>query len=300
MILFPCSPELFPSLPNLLLYPLKSLLYDHTLSPICSVVSLNISCNFCLNWNQRTHFAAGQGCPMTFSVSLKLKGQVFIPLISRATSGPRLYQALVKLPTPLRHSCPLYHPLPLLLPTHHCGFGTCFTIFFPTSSLVIILSNFSIHENYSSNALNSEVTSFSSLPSLLLTHPLTVTSYIHALPSPQTAQINGSSPDLCTSKVFHLLALVHPFCSVSKISRLLTHQLFSLSPWPSFIPESLISLTLPRALLSLSFACLLHHYRCSLCPAQGAECCQKVTLGITLAPTSVQSSVLPVRFTEFF
>lgn len=178
-----------------------------TNSPICSTASLNISYNFCLNWNQRTHFAAGQGCLMTFSVSLKLKGKVFIPLISRATSGPRLYQALVKLPTPLRHSCPLYHPLPLLLPTHHCWFGTCFTIFFPTSSLVIILSNFSIHENYSSNALNSEVTSFSSLPSL---HPHSST-HSHILHPRPAISANSSDKRFITwSLYFQSLPSISP------------------------------------------------------------------------------------------
>ena len=158
----------------------------------------------------------------------------------------------------------------------------------PSSSLPLVWSSFWVTLASMSITLPMPWTlkwprSLLSLP-YILTHPLTATSYIHALPSPQTAQINGSSPDLCTSKVFHLLALVHPFCSVSKISRLLTHQLFSLSPWPSFIPESLISLTLPRALLSLSFACLLHHYRCSLYPAQGAECCQKKSLLVSLWP----------------
>ena len=144
---------------------------------------------------------------MTFSVSLKLKGKVFIPLISRATSGPRLFQAFVKLPTPLRHSGPLYHPLPLLIPTRHCWFGIWFTIFFPTSSLVSIPGNFSIHDNYSSNALNSEVTSFSSPPSL---HPHSST-HSHSLDPRPAIAANSSDKWLITwSLHFQSLPSISP------------------------------------------------------------------------------------------
>lgn len=196
-----CSPDLPDSSHHSLTfsYILWNPYFMITNSPICSIASLNISCNFCLNWNQRTRL-------MTFSVSLKLKGKVFIPLISRATSGPRLYQALVKLATPLRHSCPLYHPLPLLIPTHRRWFGTWFTIF-PTSSLVIILGNFSIHENYSSNALNSEVTSFSSPPSL---YPHSSTHSHSLYPCPAIAANSSDKWFITWSLYFQSLPSISP------------------------------------------------------------------------------------------
>lgn len=131
---------------------------------------------------------------------------------------------------------------------------------------------------------------------LLLLPP---TSLIHSQPLSRPSHCPSCSDiwfinlttDLCASKIFHLLALVHRFCNVSKSSGpfillLFAHAsvtpLFVCLPNHRLFPSPLLLWHCPRC--SPSFACLFHHYPDSLCHDQVAEGFQRKPLLVSLWP----------------
>lgn len=169
---------------TLLMYPLKSLLYNHKLSNMLNCfLEYSLHLGALTEIQGHTFSTACIGCLIIFSRSIYISWGWKVKSVSLWFLEMLLDWGYAPLLWGVHISCTT--PFPLLVPTYYELFGTWFTVFFSASHLAIIwVASASMRITLLMPWTGKWP------PSLVLTHPLTAA--FQALPLPPTAQINGS------------------------------------------------------------------------------------------------------------